>query len=192
MIEQAVKRIAQLIHPLVDSYKLGHCAAPDVEEVQPEEVPEPFHELLVHSNDMTPTLERFHGQSIDLHVLCRRVRGDVMLRQVVLLLAESRLPVEFGAIDIHLDRFAPDPRREIEECRRPLGTLLAMYAVEHHKRPAAFLRVMPDKLILDALGLPVAEPLYGRCNTIYAPDNRPMAEIVELIPPIPTNGLEKP
>ena len=40
-----------------------------LERIDGEEMPEPFKSLLVHGNDMTPTLESFHGRCVHLRVL---------------------------------------------------------------------------------------------------------------------------
>ena len=42
----------------------------------------PCRQLLVHENDMTPTLEAFHAERIHLSVLARRLEGDAYARQV--------------------------------------------------------------------------------------------------------------
>ena len=39
---------------------------PRIERIDSESVPEPYKSLLVHSQDMTPTLEEFHGDTIHL------------------------------------------------------------------------------------------------------------------------------
>ena len=47
--------------------------------------------------------------------------------------------------------------------------------------------------INEALRLSGANVLYGRRNTLYDPEGRPLAEIVEILPPAKkatTNGLE--
>jgi chorismate-pyruvate lyase len=161
---------------------------PPLEQVDGEAVPQPYRQLLVHHHDMTPTLERFHGQDIHLRVLGRRRKGEEYYREVVLLLDSNDQPVEFGAIKINLNLFAPETRRQILEERRPLGHILQECAVNHSSRPKVFLRVASDKIINDALQLTGAHILYGRRNTLFDPENHPLAEIVEILPPIRRGG----
>jgi chorismate-pyruvate lyase len=132
---------------------------------------------------MTPTLESFHGQDIHLKILGRRRRGGEYFREVVLLLDGNDQPVEFGAIKINLDLFSAEARRQILEERRPLGHVLQECAVQHSSQPKAYLRVASDRFINEALGLTGAHILYGRRNTLFDPQDRPQAEIVEILPP---------
>jgi len=78
-----------------------------------EAVPEPYKTLLVHLDDMTPTLEKFHHRPIHLQVLGRRRAGDDYFREVVLRLDGTNEPVEFGAIKIHLALFPKEAREQI-------------------------------------------------------------------------------
>ena len=147
-------------------------------------MPEPYKTLLVHQNDMTPTLENFHGQSVHLRVLGRERRGNEYFREVVLHLEGTEQPVEFGAIKIHLDRFPQVVRRRILEEKWPLGHILKDFNIPHASSPSAFLRVASDPLINSSLGLTGAQLLFGRRNTLLNPAKQPLAEIVEILPPV--------
>jgi chorismate-pyruvate lyase len=172
-----------IAYPLDDFYAQAGRALPPIEPVAGDAVPEPYKRLLVHEHDMTPTLEKFHGERIHLAVLSRQQRDDFYFREVVLLLDKSNQPVEFGAIKINLALFPAAARQEILEERRPLGTLLADYTITHTSRPKAFLRVLSDGFINDSLKLVGSQWLYGRRNTLWDPQQRPLAEIVEILPP---------
>lgn len=172
-----------LAHPLDEFYASVGQTLPPMEQVDGEGMPQPYRQLLVHHHDMTPTLESFHGRDIHLRVLGRRQTNDAYYREVVLLLDGSDQPVEFGAIKISLGLFNADTRQQILEERRPLGHILQEYAVKHSSRPKAFLRVASDRIINEALHLTGAHILYGRRNTLSDPEGRPLAEIVEILPP---------
>ncbi len=145
-------------------------------------VPEPYRTLLVHQNDMTPTLERFYRRSLHLRVLGRRRKSDFYFREVVLLLDGTGQPVEFGAIKIDLSLFAAAAREEILREHTPLGRILRERRIPHSSHPRAFLRFASDHFTNSALNLTGAQMLFGRRNSILDPDNRPMAEIVEILP----------
>ena len=172
-----------IAYPLDDFYAQAGRALPPIEAVEGDAVPEPYKSLLVHQDDMTPTLEKFHGERIHLAVLSRQQRDDFYFREVVLLLDKTDKPVEFGAIKIHLALFPSAARKEILEERRPLGSLLADYIITHTSRPKAFLRIRSDDFINTALRLQGSQWLYGRRNTLWDPQQRPLAEIVEILPP---------
>src|SRR5690349_24864965 len=108
-----------LAHPLDEFYALAEQPLPPLGPVDSTAVPEPYKTLLVHQNDMTPTLEKYHQQSIHLRLIGRRLNGDEYFREVVLLLDGNDQPVEFGAIKISLNLFSPEGRRQISDERSP-------------------------------------------------------------------------
>lgn len=172
-----------VMHPLDDFYNQAGLTLPPFQVVPGPELPEPHRSLLDHADDMTPTLERFHGTPIGLRVLRREQRGDYYHREVVLLGGAGNRPVEFGAIKISLGLFPPAARRDILEERAPLGGLLARHKLRHTSKPKAFFKVVPDAFIRESLGLADDAPLYGRRNTLFDPHHRPLAEIIEILPP---------
>ena len=176
-------RPTPMAHPLDEFYAQMGLTLPPLEEVDGEAVPQPYRRLLVHHHDMTPTLENFHERDIHLRLLGRRRKRDQYFREVVLLLDGSDEPVEFGAIKINLNLFKPEAREQILEERRPLGHILQECGVKHSSRPRAFLRLASDRFINEALRLTGANVLYGRRNTLLDLQERPLAEIVEILPP---------
>jgi chorismate-pyruvate lyase len=147
-------------------------------------LPEPARSLLVHDRDMTRTLEQFHRGTIHLRVLSSRQAGADYWRESVLRLDGSGQPVEFGAIHIHLDRFQDPCRRLILEEQLPLGGILNSSGLPYSSRPAGYFRVIADAFMAGALDARAGEPLYGRRNTLRDAQGRPLAEIVEILPPV--------
>ena len=174
----------KLLYPLDVVYAQVGAPLPPASRIAGEEVPEPYKQLLVHRNDMTPTLEAFHGDRIHLRVSRWRLEGESYLRQVVLLLNGSDRPVEFGAIVIHTDRFPPAAREVILEGQSPLGTILATHGIEHTSCPQAFLRVLSNDGINEALGLSPPQVLYGRRNVLSDSGGEKRAEVLEILPPL--------
>ena len=175
---------AGIIHPLDVFYAEAGLHLPPYTQIDAEAVTEPYATLLVHRNDMTPTLEKFHGQSIHLRVLRRWRKGDEYFREVVLALDGNEQPVEFGAIKINLDLFPQVVRDQILSEQRPLGHILEEHKVPHRSEPSGFLRLASDALINEALKLSGAQVLYGRRNNLLDVQGRPLAEIVEVLPPV--------
>jgi len=170
-------------YPLDDFYARAGLPLPELQTVEPESIPEPYRSLLVHQHDMTPTLSAFHAAVIHLRVLSREYRDDFYFREVVLMTDGTEQPVEFGAIRINLALFAPAARRHILDERVPLGDLLRIHAVAHSSRPKAFFRLCADVLMMEALQLSEPRMLYGRRNTLLDTVQRPLAEVVEILPP---------
>lgn len=176
--------VSPVAYPLDEFYAQAGRPLPRIETVAGAAVPEPFQSLLVHNNDMTPTLENYYGTGIHLRVLSRQQRDDFYFREVLLLLNGADRPVEFGAIKINLALFPPAARREILAERLPLGHVLRTHDITHASRPKAFLKIQSDSFICEALRAEVDHPaLYGRRNSLVDPVQRSLAEIVEILPP---------
>jgi len=172
-----------MVYPMDDFYAQMGMPLPRVESVAGDAVPEPDRSLLVHGNDMTSTLTAFHKGKLHLEVLRSEIRGDYYLREVVLRLDGSNRPVEFGAIKIYLNLLPGPARKLILEEKLPLGQILKDCSVAYLSRPKAFLKVTSDEWISRALQIERAQLLYGRRNTLTDPQLRPLAEIVEILPP---------
>ncbi|MCS6775989.1 MAG: hypothetical protein RMJ43_00540 [Chloroherpetonaceae bacterium] len=172
-----------LLYPLNTFYARRGLPLPPVAEISAAEIPQPYRQLLAGPHDMTPTLEAYHDDAIDLRVLERRLHEDTLTRLVVLIRESDQRPVEFGAIVIHLRHFPPHARRDVETGRFPLGSILARYHLQHHSCPQAFLRVHPDTLMQEALQLSEPAILYGRRNYLLTPQREVLADILEVLPP---------
>ena len=172
-----------IAYPLDEFYARNGTTLPPLDQIDGQAVPEPYRTLLVHDRDMTSTLESFHGAGVHLSLLGRERKGNDYFREVLLLLEGCERPVEFGAIQIHLDRFPEQARRDILEERYPLGHVLKDHAIPYISRPKAFLRIASDKIINAVLQLQGAHVLYGRRNTLSNPAGEPLAQIVEILPP---------
>ena len=172
-----------LLFPLDQFYEHDGLPLPVANRVAGSDVPHPYGQLLVGDHDMTPTLEAFHGETIEIRVIERKLESDSLARIVVLLLEGSGKPVEFGAIIIHLEHFPPEARDRILEGHSPLGTILATFHVDHVSCPRAFISVDSDAMIEEALCLSGPHKLYGRRNVLLTPQNEVLADIVEILPP---------
>lgn len=179
----SVGQVTSIAHPLDEFYARSSTPLPPIKQIDAEEVPEPYKTLLVHQNDMTSTLESFHKGVIHLRLLGREHRDDEYYREVILLLEGNEKPVEFGAIKINLDRFSSEARQQILEERWPLGHVLRDAAIVYSSQPKAFLQIASDRLINSALNLSGVHLLYGRRNTLLDAKDKPLAEIVEILPP---------
>ena len=174
---------SHIAYPLSEFYAHAKLPQPRIETVAGDAVTEPHKSLLVHNNDMTPTLEAFHKSRIHLELLSRDRRGSFYYREVVLRLDHDEKPVEFGAIKIYLGMFPEDAQELILLEQVPLGTILKDCGVRHQTEAKHFLRVEPDDLICRALELENPVPLFGRKAVISTPQGKPLSEIVEILPP---------
>ena len=100
---QKISDIETCLFPLFGFYQRAGRRFPEIQEVPPDRVPEPYHQLLVHNGDMTPTLKQYHGDSIHLSVLDSLKTDTTFSRKVLLVLDSSGVTVEFGAICFYLE-----------------------------------------------------------------------------------------
>lgn len=142
-------------------------------------------QLLDHHTDMTPTLEAHFAQTMRLRVLERIEEPHQLTRLVVLFAEQPQQVAEFGAIEIHLDAFAPEARAAIESGSAPLGTILNRQHVAHSSDPSRFLSATPASALCQALwGRDFDQPpqLFGRCNLLARQDGQILARVLELLP----------
>lgn len=185
-MSQSVKAsplVVPFIYPLDDFYLQESRALPRVHAIRGEQMPEPYKSLLVHFNDMTPTLETYHKESIYIEVLRHQQRGQFYFREVILRLENSDQPVEFGAIKIDLSLFKSAARQLILEGHVPLGHIMEIQHINHQCRPKAFFELDADAFIGGALQTTVGQVLYGRRNSLLDENNVSLAEVVEILPP---------
>lgn len=184
MIVKTTERIAaDLVYPLDLFYAGTDLPVPEVERVEGELLPEPARTLLVHEGDMTPTLESFYGSRMRLKKLASIADDEAVLRRVVLFDDRGRM-VEFGAIRIELPRYPLRAQAQIREGRVPLGAILDQHHIVHRSRPRGYFRVRADALMRDALRFEGDPMLYGRRNAIVNHADQPLADVVEILPPI--------
>ncbi len=165
-------------------YSVAQTPFPEIVRLKGHEVPQPYRSLLVHSRDMTPTLEQFHQCTLELRVLSRRLEDDSYLREVTLEGGPTRRPVEYGAIRIFLARFPSAARESILQERFPLGKILYLEGIPHVGWPQAFFKVTADAHMASMLRIDAPSTLYGRRNVLLDGSRHLLAEVIEVLPPV--------
>lgn len=182
---EAKQAYAEALHRLLPFhffYEKRRKELPDFTFLEGDEVPYPYRSLLVHQNDMTPTLAAFHHSKLTLHVHEQEANENFVMRLVSLHSANTGIPVEYGAIAIQLGELPEDVRREVIAGEKPLGGILGEYSVEHSGNPSVYFSVPADDLISAALVQEEGENLYGRCNQLIDAGGMVFADIVEILP----------
>lgn len=174
---------ADLLYPLSRFCEREGHSLPPATVIDGAAMPEPYRTLLVHGGDMTSRLEGFYHARMTLRVLHCEHDAGAYRREVLLCTQDTGLPVEYGAIEIHLDAFAPELRAEILAGQLPLGGLLNRAGIRYRSEPRGFIQLAPDSVMDAHFGLEGAHTLYGRCNMILDEKVRPLARIVEVLRP---------
>jgi chorismate-pyruvate lyase len=165
-------------------YERLHQPVPPLRQVQGDEMPQPYRKLLVHSLDMTPTLESFYGQTMRLKLLGRERDQDCYLREVALQSAGDQKSVEYGVIRIHLDRLPAKAAQRVLEEQRPLGNILQTENVPHLSWPQAFFSLEADAHLFAVLGLTQPSTLFGRRNVLLDARRSLLADVIEILAPV--------
>jgi len=123
----------------------GRRAAPfGGEHVPPRRCPIPYHRMLVHEQHMTVAMESYHGTSVDVKVLDRRIDGDRYSRKIVLLKSGTDSVVQFGIVRFDLNYVTSRVREEILAGEKPLGRVLIDHNVLRHIDLGAVLCIKAD------------------------------------------------
>jgi len=152
------------------------------EFIPTDEVPQPYHGLLVHEHHMTVTVEAHHDGLVDVKVLERRVGDDAYARKILLALQKTSRVVQFGIMRVHLPDCGPEVRNEIVAARTPLGRILIEHDVLRRIELTALLRVVPGPPMCGWFGLDRQIPTYGRLARIHC-NGRPAVELLEIVAP---------
>lgn len=150
------------------------------EHVAAADVPSPFHELLVHDQHMTATLERYYGRPVELAVLDARQANGQYARKILLTLGARESVAEFGIARID---FAPLPeavQAEIAARAAPLGDILTRYDVLRRVEVLAYLRLPREHQAGRLWGLDQGQDWYGRLGIIHC-DGAPAIELLECV-----------
>lgn len=157
---------------------------PSAVEVPAEEVPPPYHQLLVHTHHMTVTVERYYGSPVDVNVMSCRRSGNEYARKILLQLHdESRKVVQFGLVRINLGVCSEPVRNAIIEGKTPLGRVLIQHDMLRRIEPLTFLRVKLSLAMAEWFRVPPGTETYGRVGVIFTGD-RPAVEVLEILAPV--------
>ncbi len=155
---------------------------PECVIVQPDEIPHPQDQLLVHHNHMTEVLERHHGRPLSVHVHEEHQDGDLYTRKITLTpVGRDDRTVEWGVVRMDFRYMDPAVRDEILAKELPLGAVLIKHNVLRRVKPRWFLRFPAAGPVLSLFGPGAAtEALYGRVGTIYC-NEEPAIEVIEIV-----------
>jgi hypothetical protein len=155
---------------------------PQFDYVPAADVPEPYHTLLVHQHHMTVTVEKHHGDLVDVRILARRHHGASYARKIVLALQKTGKIVQFGIVRINLDFCSPEVRERIVAGGTPLGRILIEHNVFRRIELTAFLRIDAGPAQMAWFGRSGRATLYGRLGYIHC-DEQPAVELLEILAP---------
>ena len=155
---------------------------PSYEHIPADAVPEPYHTLLVHQHHMTVTVEKHHGDLVDVRILACRHHGSSYARKIVLALQQTGRIVQFGIVRINLQYCSPEVSAEIVAGQTPLGRVLIEHNVLRRIELTAFLKIDAGPAQMAWFGQTGRATLYGRLGYIHC-DEQPAVELLEILGP---------
>lgn len=159
-------------------------------EVAPDELPQPYHRLLVHAHHMTVTVEEFFSSPVNVRVLEFQLSDQEYSRKIVLALQSTGRVVQFGLVRINLGVCPPAVRKEILAGKTPLGRVLITHNMLRRIEPVAYLRVRLSEAMAAWFGAETGATTYGRVGVIYTGE-QPVIEVLEILAPIAPQPIGK-
>lgn len=147
---------------------------------EPDEVEQPYRDLLCHDHDMTSTLSRFHGGEVELQIFNEGRDAECYFREVLLKVGAKA--VEYGMIRIFLENFPEELGAAITVGRKPLGTILNESGLKYFSRPAGFVKIPGKSFQPDFFPSSGGGFLFGRYNELFGAGEEVLARIIEILP----------
>jgi hypothetical protein len=180
--EEMITANRQIPYPLSIFYDQQIEEGPVFEETSSVDMPEPQRTLLCHTNDMTPTLEKYLKETAHLSLLDRQSGSGFFFRHIALV-DKNDNPMEVGAIKIYISKFPPQAQKLINESFIPLGTIFKMFSIQHINKPQSFYRVISDQRINKIFKLNETTILYCRINQQVNSNDEVISLALEILPP---------
>jgi hypothetical protein len=173
--------LADLLSPFIGSAPV----TPACEEVSADQLPEPFHWLLVHRNHMTKVLEAQYGRPMELEVLEHHLDDEFYTRKILLRPQGHNEIVEVGVVRLNFRFMAREVKDEILKRETPLGAILIRHKVLRKVQPRWYMKFPASAPLLVATGVSYPHDTFGRIGTIYC-NQEPAIEVLEVV-----SGIEK-
>lgn len=158
--------------------------------LRPDELPEPYRDLLDHRSHMTVAMERMCGGPVSLEVVATRIdpptasrkRGRYM--REILLTSASGAVVQQGIVRIDLDVVDEKTAAAILAAQVPLGRILIETNLLRDVHDVGLLEVVPGPHLRRLFGASAADAhrTFGRVAEISL-GGRPAVELLEIAAP---------
>ncbi len=163
-------------------YDVLDILLPGLTFVTPDQIPQPYHQLLVHDDDISAVLRQYCNHAIHLKTLRVTHEPGSLYRQVLVRTDEERV-IGFGASRIYLERLHGLAHQDVLGCYKTLGAILEKHQIPYLNHPK-HLTIVSDESLDMCLDLPVGTLLYGRLNKLTTPRGETIGETLEILPPM--------
>lgn len=161
----------------------GESQLPSCVELPADDVPPPYHQLLVHTDHMTVALEEYHRSPVRLVPYAVHRQGDLYGRKLDLVAERSGAIVMTGIMLFNLTAVSDAVKQLILDQQLPLGRILIEHDVLRQITAESFLRVEAGDRLVGRFLLERPRCAYGRLATIFC-DERPAVDLLEIVNPV--------
>ena len=162
-----------------DSTSLGRF-----QSIRSRECPPVYRNLLAHSSHMTVTVEKHHGELVDVEVLQESQLAGEYRRKILLRRQSDRKVVQFGIVRMNLKTLAPSVQQQITSGEIPLGRILIENELMREVQLSGLWKVECGEELAGYFQIPYGGFTYGRTARILV-DSTPMIELLEIVAPEP-------
>jgi chorismate-pyruvate lyase len=168
------------LQELVDLFYDSPEELGEFEEVEADQLPPNYRQLLAHHSHMTVTLEEFHRSMVDVRVLDSITSNSHYSRTIVLHRKSDSRAVQYGIVRLHRSFLEDEVFEEIVEQREPLGRILIRHNVLRQVKLLSLWNVELGPALKSALDRSELEICYGRTALIYC-NGLPAVELLEIV-----------
>ncbi len=176
------KKLDPILDDLISLFYDDSDSLGEFELVLPRECPKIYQELLDHSAHMTVTVERHHGDKVDVEVLSESWSGDHYQRKILLRRHSDRQIVQFGIVRVALAKLPSTVRTEVIEGSTPLGRVLIEHDVLREVHLINVWKVRCGSDLARNFSVDQGEVTYGRTARILV-ESEPAIELLEIVAP---------
>jgi chorismate-pyruvate lyase len=150
-----------------------------------DDCPNVYRQLLAHNAHMTVTVERRHGELVDVEVLRDSIVSHYYQREILLRKKSNSAVVQHGIVRLNLNTIDEEVGREILAKKIPLGRVLIEHNVMRQVQLSALWKVTCGPRLAGLFAVPASTVTYGRTAMIFL-DDEPAIELLEIVAPEPS------
>lgn len=147
-----------------------------------DQCPDVYRQLLAHNAHMTVTVEKRHGEQVDVQVLRDQIQGNDYRREILLRKQSDSMVVQYGIVRLKLNLISGHVRDQILSRQIPLGRVLIQNNVLRQVQLGALWKVSCGSVLAEIFSVEEHTTTYGRTALIYL-DAEPAIELLEIVAP---------
>lgn len=160
----------------------GESRLPRCRHVEADDVPEPYHGLLVHDDHMTVTLETYYGEPVRVRPYQVHRQGEIYGRKLDLMVGPNDTVVMTGMMLMNFRFVSPEVQELIVSQKIPLGRILIEHNILRRVTSESFVLFDAGDPLAQRFGLAEPKAAYGRLATIFC-DEKPAIDLLEIVRP---------